>query len=273
MKLAFSTLGCPRWSLDQVTRTAVELGYEGIELRLLDGEVIPPHLAQSERARVKLAFKAANLPIACLDTSARFTAPEPEARRKQEADVRAYLALANEWETPLIRIFGGNLSEGVTEAQGVEYLAESLNTLAPDAERAGVTIALETHDAFSAGRLVAEVMARVPSRAVAPLWDTHHPYRMGETVEQTWDYVGQRMVHAHVKDAQRKADGSWQLVLLGEGEVPVKAALRTWASHGYAGFVCVEWEKKWHPEIAEPEVAFPQHIALLRQYLQEFANA
>lgn len=267
MKLAFSTLGCPGWTLDQVTATASELGYEGVELRLLDGEVIPSKLATDERRRVKEAFKAAGVAIACVDTSARFTAPDPLARRAQEDDVRSYLDLASEWEAPIIRVFGGNLSDGVSEAQGVAYLSESLNALAPAAERAGVTIALETHDAFSAGRVVADVMQRVPSRHVAALWDTHHPYRMGETPEQTWSYLGQRLMHTHVKDARRKADGGWQLVLLGEGEVPVKEAVATWARHGYDGFVCVEWEKKWHPEIEDPEVAFPQHIKVLREYL------
>jgi sugar phosphate isomerase/epimerase len=273
VKLAFSTLGCPGWSLDQVIATARDLGYEGVEMRLLDGEVIPPNLAAGERQRVKRSFAAAGIPIVCLDTSARFTSPDPQERRKQEQDVREYLQLANEWEAPIIRVFGGHLTDGVTEAMGIEYLSESLNNLSPDADRAGVTIALETHDAFSAGRLVAEVMARVPSRHVAPLWDTHHPYRMGESVQQTWDYIGERMVHTHVKDAQRKPDGSWQLVLLGEGEVPVKEALKTWAAQGYHDYVCVEWEKKWHPEIPDPEVAFPQHLRVLRQFLAEIATS
>jgi sugar phosphate isomerase/epimerase len=271
MKLAFSTLGCPGWSLERVTATATELGYDGVELRLIDGEVIPPDLAAGERQRVKRQFAGAGISIACLDTSARFTAPDPEARRRQEDDVRHYLRLANEWETGFIRIFGGNLAEGQSEAEGVAFLAESLERLAPDAERAGVVIALETHDAFSAGRLVADVLRRVPSPGVAALWDTHHPYRMGETVEQTWDYIGQRVVHTHVKDARRTPDGGWQLVLLGEGEVPVRSALATWMAHGYDGYVCVEWEKKWHPEIEEPEVAFPQHIDVLRRYLAEVA--
>ncbi len=267
MKLGFSTLGCPSWPLERVTAAAQELGYDGVELRLLDGEVIPPHLPADDRRRVRDTFRQAGIAIACLDTSARFTAPDPAARRQQEADVLAYLELANEWETPLIRVFGGNLAPGMSEEQGVELLAESLNRLAPYAERAGVTIALETHDAFSAGRLVAAVMDRVPSRFVAPLWDTHHPYRMGETVQQTWEYIGRRMVHTHVKDARRKPDGGWQLVLLGQGEVPVKEAIATWVSHGYDGYICVEWEKKWHPEIEEPEVAFPQHLQVLRDYL------
>src|SRR5262249_27657267 len=219
--------------------------------------------------RVEDAFQGTVLAVCCVDTSARFTSPDPEARRKQEDDVRRYLELANEWGAPFVRVFGGNLPDGVSEAQAVEFLAESLGRLAPDAERAGVTVALETHDAFSAGRLVGEVMRRVPSRGVAALWDTHHPYRMGESAAQTWEYGGDRMVHTHVKDARRTPDGGWQLVLLGEGEVPVEEAVATWVANGYDGFVCVEWEKKWHPEIPEPEVAFPQHIQVLRGYLAE----
>jgi hypothetical protein len=31
----------------------------------------------------------------------------------------------------------------------------------------------------------------------------------------------------------------------------------------------VEWEKKWHPELAEPEVAYPRHIELLREYVRD----
>jgi sugar phosphate isomerase/epimerase len=271
MKLAFSTLGCPGWSLERVVAAAGEYGYEGVELRLLDGEVIPPTLAASERRRVRDAFAGAGVEIACLDTSARFTAREPEARRAQEDDVRRYLEMANELGTPLIRVFGGNLTDGVSEEQGVEFLRESLNRLAADAERHGVTVALETHDAFSAGRLVAAVLDRVQSSRIAALWDTHHPYRMGETAAQTWEFIGPRMVHAHVKDARRTADGGWQLVLLGQGEVPVREALRTWAAHGYNGYVCVEWEKKWHPEIEEPEIALPQHAEVLRRYFAEIS--
>jgi sugar phosphate isomerase/epimerase len=274
MKLAFSTLGCPLWSIERVAEAAAWLGYQGVELRLLDGEVIPPDLPAAERRRVKGVLGRAGVEVACLDTSARFTAPEPDERRKQERDVRAYLDLANEWEAPIIRVFGGNLAPGTTEAQGVAYLAESLDNLAADAERAGVTVALETHDAFSAGRVVADVMRRVPSHRIAVVWDTHHPYRMGETVEQTWDHIGARTVHTHVKDARRdpNARTGWQLVLLGEGEVPVKEAIATWARHGYDGYICAEWEKKWHPEIPEPEVAFPQHLQKLRDYLAA-ANA
>jgi sugar phosphate isomerase/epimerase len=38
MKLAFTTLACPGWSLDQAVAAARQYGYEGLELRLIDGD-------------------------------------------------------------------------------------------------------------------------------------------------------------------------------------------------------------------------------------------
>jgi len=43
------------------------------------------------------------------------------------------------------------------------------------------------------------------------------------------------------------------LVPLGEGELPVRAMLGALAGLRYDGYVMVEWEKKWRPELAEPE--------------------
>ena len=60
------------------------------------------------------------------------------------------------------------------------------------------------------------------------------------------------------------------IVLLGKGEVPVKETVRVLASHGYRGFYCFEWEKRWHPDIDEPEVSFPHYARTIREYLSEF---
>jgi len=40
------------------------------------------------------------------------------------------------------------------------------------------------------------------------------------------------------------------------------------AEAGYQGFISVEWEKRWHPEIEEPEIALPQHLAVLTQWME-----
>ena len=35
----------------------------------------------------------------------------------------------------------------------------------------------------------------------------------------------------------------------------------------YNGYVSFEWEKYWHPEIEEPEVALPDFIRAIREVL------
>jgi fatty-acyl-CoA synthase len=99
----------------------------------------------------------------------------------------------------------------------------------------------------------------------------YHTARMGETPGQALAEIGDRVINVHLKDGRREAKG-WQLLLLGEGEIPVKDALGLLQQRGYQDFISVEWEKKWHPEIPEPEIAYPQHIALLNQYVRELSQ-
>jgi sugar phosphate isomerase/epimerase len=76
-----------------------------------------------------------------------------------------------------------------------------------------------------------------------------------------------RIAHVHVKDCRRdSAAGDWHLTLLGEGEVPVRSCVDALRTAGYTGWLSVEWEKYWHPELAEPEVALPQFAEALRSW-------
>lgn len=69
------------------------------------------------------------------------------------------------------------------------------------------------------------------------------------------------------KDAVREGHGR-RFELLGEGELPVEAMLQLLAARGFDGYVAVDWEKMWHPEVDEPEVALPQFAATLRKYIE-----
>lgn len=260
--IAFSTLACPAWSLAQVVDAARRDGYDGVELRLLDGEVIDPALPAAERQRVARTFRDAGLPIVALDTSVRVAADDPAAATAQLA---RFCELASAWSAPLVRVFGGRWGPDRARCDALAQARRILERMAPLAEGLGVRIALETHDAFSAAADAAELLTGLPA-AVGVVWDIHHPHRAGDPPERVLALLGDRLLHVHVKDARRDGEG-WALVPLGEGEVPVRACLEALAAQGYAGWLSVEWEKKWHPEIAEPEVALPQHAGVLREWL------
>jgi sugar phosphate isomerase/epimerase len=137
--------------------------------------------------------------------------------------------------------------------------------------RLGVAIGVETHDAFSASSVLAELLALVDSPWVGAVWDSHHPHRMGERPAEVCANIGPRVLLAQVKDAIKgpERDADWRLVLLGEGEVRVREMLGLLAGGGYQGWISVEWEKRCTQEIEEPEVALPQHLRLLESWLRD----
>jgi sugar phosphate isomerase/epimerase len=268
-RIAFSTLAFPDATLAEATSLGRSWGYSGIELRLVDGQLVDSSMPPAERVRVKQTVAAAGLTIVSADSSIQLTADNAEL------ELRRFLELANEWEAPLIRVYGGPLAEEAKARQAqMAGAAGVLLRAVPLAERLGVAISIETHDGFSASSVVAELLALVDSKWVGALWDTHHPHRMGESPAEVYGYIGPRVMHVQVKDARRSAThkGGWQLVPLGEGEVPVQEMLGLLAAGGYDGWISVEWEKYWHPEIEGAEIALPQHLKVLQKWTREVAG-
>jgi sugar phosphate isomerase/epimerase len=57
--------------------------------------------------------------------------------------------------------------------------------------------------------------------------------------------------------------GGVRYCLMGQGDVPFGEVLRLLTSGGYDGWIAFEWEKRWHLEIEEPEVALPDFVRVL----------
>ncbi len=108
------------------------------------------------------------------------------------------------------------------------------------------------------------LMEFVDSDSVGILWDIHHPYRSaGESPSETWQTLGKWIRYTHWKDSfPRGAD--YQLCLIGGGDLPLEEIFRVLKQGGYSGYLTLEWEKKWHPEIEEPEKAFPGFVRVMR---------
>ena len=100
-RIAFSTLAFPGATLAEAASLGRRWGYAGIELRLIDGELIDPSMSASERARVKRTLTAAGLPVVAVDSSIRLTDDDPGP------ELRRFLELASDWESPLVRVSGG----------------------------------------------------------------------------------------------------------------------------------------------------------------------
>ena len=256
--------------MEEVVERAREFGYAGVELRLHEGEVIRPDMGKETGRRVRALFAGAGVAIVGIGASTRFAAADERERRKQEDDLVRYVELAVDLGAPMVRTFGGAFAEAERDG-AIARTAESIARVAERTAGSGVVIALETHDGFSASATVRAALAAVDSPAARALWDTHHPVRMGETPAETFANLADRLYHVHLKDARRVGE-DWGLVAFGEGDVPVRDVVFTLLDHGYDGWYCVEWERKWHPEIAPAQQALPRHGEILRDWINEWVQ-
>lgn len=261
------------------------MGYAGVELRCREGALLSPALAPEERAAARRLAADSGLPIVALGASSAFASPDPEVRAAQERDLRGMLEVAVDIGTPLVRAYGGGFPRAYTQDQAREYggqlpegpaaetvcgwIAESFDRVAARAAELGVGIVIETHDGLSSARRMAQVLALVHRPEVAALWDVLHPSRVGESPDEVWALIGPRVRHVHWKDARRDASGRWRAALPGEGDVPLRRCLDVLREAGYGGWVTLEWEKYWEPDIPEPEEALPRMLATIRGYLAE----
>ena len=268
MKLGVSTLGCPDWTLEEILARLPGCGYEGVELRGLGPDLeltqSPAFSTPDAVARSRRAFMDVGLAICGLDTSCSFTDPDPATRARSLEDGRRALDLAAALGAPTVRVFGGGIADEAERPEAVKRVASALVEMGEHAAQAGaVCVVLETHDAFSTGAQVAEVLRQVAHPRVRALWDLHHPFRQGEPPEETFDALGPYVEQAHVKDSKPGET----YCLLGEGDIPISRMLSLLKGGGYDGWINLEWEKRWIPALADPEIAFPQYAARLREYL------
>ena len=267
MRLCYSNLACPDWSFENCVEAVRGYGLDGLEIRLFDGDVVTPALPAQPRRRGENALRHSDVKVAALDTSLLVTSPD---RDQFLADVEVMAEIAEQWGAPLLRLFGGRIPPGPEPKRdnAIRRAADLLAAAEPVAWAHGVRLAVETHDDFSSARTLAQLLSYARGSAGA-VYDAHHPHRMGERPAEVLSALGHNLRHVHVKDAVRlPGPDEWQLVPLGQGEVPVRELVSLLPGAGYDGWVSLEFEKKWHPELDRPEVALRPQVALLREWLE-----
>jgi sugar phosphate isomerase/epimerase len=268
--IAFSTLGCPAWSWKTILEQADRLGYAALELRGVAGEMDltkVPELGGSRLADTKKDLAALGIVISDLGASSRMHEKDPATRQAQFDEGKRFIDLAHAMQVKYVRMFGDKFPEGEPREDVMKRVVEGFQQMAAYAEPAGVTVLQESHGDFTKSKDLVAIESAVHSKAFAILWDAHHTFVAGnEAPADTWAALGRFVRHTHLKDSKPKGTDR-QYVLTGTGEVPVKEQVAVLAKAGYKGYYCFEWEKKWHPEIEEPEVAFPHYARTMGEYL------
>ena len=266
LMVGFSTLGCPSWEWTKILDFAKAHDFSAFELRGLLGTMdLPtrPEFQPDRIAQCKRDVASRNLKIACVSSSAELHHADPEKRQQQIAGAKRFIDLAASLGAPNVRVFGNKI-EGPRE-QVLARVASGLSELGTYAGPRGVRVIIESHGDFTDSPTLIEILSRADSPSVGLLWDAHHTFVSGKEDPQfTVEKLGHYIRHTHLKDSVPAGDGR-RYVLTGRGEVPVRKQVEVLAATGYTGCYTFEWEKVWHPELEEPEIAFTDFAEFMRK--------
>lgn len=270
-QLAFSTLGCPKWSLDTILKTAVTVGYQAVEFRGLEGELdltkSPAFSTASQATETRTRFADQGIRICNLGSSAQLHHADTTKRAKNLDEARRFIDLAQQLNCPYVRVFPDQLPPDQSREKTLQLISEGLLTLGDYAKKSSVTVLLESHGELTRSDLLVQIMEAAKHPRVGLIWDIFNMWADAhEAPAEVYRKLKPYIRHVHVKDA-KIADGKHQYVLTGQGEAPLREAIASLKAGKYEGYYSFEWEKLWHPDIAEPEQAIPQYPKAMKAYL------
>ena len=268
MKLAFSTLGCPDWTFQQILDNAQKMGFSGIEIRGIENEMNVakiPYFQPSQWKDTKKRLRDHNLEIMNLGTSANFH--DPAKWEANLAEAKEAIDTAESINVPYIRIFGDRIANPAEKDKTLQLIAKGWTEVYRYSEGRGVTPIVEVHGDFNNAEIFREIFRYFDQSKFAALWDIEHSYKVYENnFIEFFGFIRRYVKHVHIKDT-KKINGEWKLQRIGAGSVPIAMHIALLSASNYDGYLSMEWEKKRHPELDDCSIAFPEYVELMKKIL------
>jgi sugar phosphate isomerase/epimerase len=263
MKISFTTLGCPNWNLDTICTLGKEYGFDGVDFRgyldHLDVTQLPEFTTQVNTTRRKI--EDAGLEISGISSSIRLCVKEENEHNMEEA--RRTIPVAKALNCHFVRVFGGGDPQKTSRLELAHIGRDTIEDILSLDGAEDIHWLFETHDAWIKSDDCLLLLDANPNPAFGALWDMGHTWRVtGEKPAETMAKIGNRVGYTHVKDAVYDPDhplamsDGWRYVFPGSGQLPLVESINLLKEHGFDGWLMFEHEKRWHPELPEPEEAF-----------------
>jgi sugar phosphate isomerase/epimerase len=272
-RLSFSTLGCPDWSFKEIVDFAAAHKYKGIEIRGIQRELDLTKCSTFSNAKNKKAtlalMKEKRLEFVGLGSSANLHFAEGRERIKNMDEARRFIDLAHEINCPFVRVFPNNFPKAQDRNATIELITKGLLELGDFSKNSKVMVLMETHGDLVKSEDLEKIMRHAAHAHTGLVWDIANMWSVTkEAPADVYQNLKKYIHHTHIKDGNM-VDGKLQYTLLGQGEVPVFDAIDLLKNGNYRGYYSFEWEKLWHPEIAEPEIALADYPKVIKEHFNE----
>ncbi|MDK3160736.1 sugar phosphate isomerase/epimerase family protein [Kamptonema cortianum] len=233
-------------------------------LRLVQfGDNLPLHMLNQDR-RAELRRLADQLGVAV----------EVGTRGINPAHLSAYLRLAHEFGSPILRLVVDTADDHPAPYQ----IVERLRSVLPECRSAGITLAVENHDRFKA-RTLADIITALDDPCVGICLDTVNSFGALEGPDVVIDTLGPYVVNLHVKDfVVRRSDHHMGFIVTGapagQGMLDIPDLLSRLAGWGRSVNAIIEtWLEpnliNMKATIEREASMVEESVRYLRQYIRE----
>jgi sugar phosphate isomerase/epimerase len=274
MKISFMTLGCPNWDLDTICARGREYGFDGVDFRgyleTLDITLLPEFTTGAATTLHRL--NEAGLEVSAISSSIQVCVSESLDNNLEEA--RRTIAVAHELRCSNVRIYGGGDLSKHSRKELAQTGSNCLDRILQLDGAKDLHWLFETHDAWVKAENCRLLLESISDPAFGVLWDMGHTYRVGgEQPQDTLAALSGRVGYTHIKDAvydpqhALAMEDGWHYVLPGTGQLPLAESILLLKQSGYNGWLQFEHEKRWHPNLLEPEIIFPAFVKWAQAFL------
>jgi len=112
------------------------------------------------------------------------------------------------------------------------------------------------------------VMKAAEHPQVGLIWDMVNMWTVTkESPTACYGKLKKYIRHTHIKDGLKTED-KFTYTRLGQGNTPIFEMIDLLSKGGYKGYYSFEWEKMWHPELEEPELAIADYATVMKKHFK-----
>jgi sugar phosphate isomerase/epimerase len=251
--------------LEQIADFAAANGFDGVELRTHDdGNHLAPAGGTDAARKAGEVFKRRKARVFSLMGYTNFTSEKPEELVANRDKLMRLSDMAEVLGASFIRAFVGRLPTSVSHTDVIKRAAPYMRAACQHAASKGVVIGVETHDDWCNPSVTMALVDQVGPQ-LGVVWDIWNASCFsGLGIDEQYRGLRGAILYCHVKDAVMTPDGGHKYVPLGQGVCDIRRALDLLRKDQPDIFLSFEHEKKWHPELPEPEVAFPHYLKVIK---------
>jgi sugar phosphate isomerase/epimerase len=246
VKIAYGTYAMPTVPLEEALPALARIGYDGVEIAIGPRHVgsLPDQLTPDRRARLRDLLAAHRLGVPALFTTGCHILEVDDQTHRDNLELVGELAgLYHDLgtgERPVVALGIGGKSE---EWDGVrDQIVRCARDYAAVASDRGFVVAGEAHKGAAVDRTERAlwVIDSVDSAHLRLHFDMVHFFLAGESIEHAVPALVPVTAHTHVTDARKHADGTAELLLLGQGELDTTAYVRAMHQVGWTSYITLE---------------------------------